>query len=433
MKTILLGLNELNLEYIKYYSNKGLLPNFKKLFDDFELVETDSENKYELLEPWIQWATIHTGKTYDEHNIFRLGDIVNSSETQIFEYLESKGLSVGAVSPFNAKNNLTRPKFFIPDPWTKTKVSGNWLVKSIYQAIHQSVNDNASGRLGFKTIFSLLLGLIITTPIRQYFWYLKMLKNRKNPGVKAIVLDSLLANTFFWLLKFKKPDFSNLFLNVGAHIQHHYLFNSQAYDGNLENPDWYCPKDHDPLILILSLYDKIIGKLLDSSLRLVVATGLHQQPHRHLTFYWRINKHEDFIKRIGIDDYEEILPRMSRDFLINFKNSDSALKAEKLLNSFFLERDNEKVFKIDNRGNSLFIELIYPNEIFDNDVLISSEFKSKVKNFKSLISFVAIKNGEHNGIGYFLYSKKDYKKQLNSKIQLKQVRNIIEDIALVQR
>ena len=29
-KTILLGLNELNFDYIKFYINQGLLPNFKK-------------------------------------------------------------------------------------------------------------------------------------------------------------------------------------------------------------------------------------------------------------------------------------------------------------------------------------------------------------------------------------------------------------------
>ena len=32
-KTILLGLNELNFDYIKFYINQGLLPNFKKIFE----------------------------------------------------------------------------------------------------------------------------------------------------------------------------------------------------------------------------------------------------------------------------------------------------------------------------------------------------------------------------------------------------------------
>ena len=45
-KTILLGLNELNVEYILFYINKGLLPNFKKLFDSQKPIETISEDEY---------------------------------------------------------------------------------------------------------------------------------------------------------------------------------------------------------------------------------------------------------------------------------------------------------------------------------------------------------------------------------------------------
>ena len=59
-KTILLGLNELNFDYIKHYINKGLLPNFKYLFAKQAPIETISESEYKLLEPWIQWASIHT-------------------------------------------------------------------------------------------------------------------------------------------------------------------------------------------------------------------------------------------------------------------------------------------------------------------------------------------------------------------------------------
>ena len=113
-KTILLGLNELNFDYIKFYINQGLLPNFKKIFEIQKPIETVSENEYRLLEPWVQWVTIHTGKTFEEHNIFRLGDIVNYPElSQIFEELETEGLSVGAVSPFNAENRLKYPSFFV--------------------------------------------------------------------------------------------------------------------------------------------------------------------------------------------------------------------------------------------------------------------------------------------------------------------------------
>jgi len=321
-KTILLGLNELNFDYIKFYINQGLLPNLKKILDIQSPIETVSEGDYKLLEPWVQWVTIHTGKTFEEHKVFRLGDIVDHpSLSQVFEELESEGLTVAAVSPFNADNRLKSPSFFIPDPWTKTKPSGNWIVKGLYNAVHQSVNDNAKEKLNIQSMASLGLGLLLYVPISRWFHYVKTVSKAKNPGAKAVVLDSLLADVHLTLWKKHKPDFSNLFLNSGAHIQHHYLFNSKAYQGNLKNPDWYCPKGYDPLIQILSEYDYQIGEILKlKDIKLVIATGLHQQPHEHLTFYWRLKEHVKFAEMIGIKNFSEILPRMSRDFLVKFKN-----------------------------------------------------------------------------------------------------------------
>jgi len=428
-KTILLGLNELNFDYIKFYIKQGLLPNFKKLFEIQPPIETTSEKEYKLLEPWVQWVTIHTGKTFDEHKVFRLGDIVNNPKlSQLFEELEAEGLSVGAVSPFNAENRLNNPAFFVPDPWTKTNPSGNWVVKALYQAVHQSVNDNAKSKLNFKTIFSLGLGLLLYVPLSRWSHYLKIVFNIEKPGSKALILDSLLADVHLTLWKKNKPDFSNLFLNSGAHIQHHYLFNSKAYIGNIKNPEWYCPKDYDPLIHILSEYDKQIGRLLkQKDVKIIIATGLHQQPHEHLTFYWRLKEHIPFAKMIGLENFTEILPRMSRDFLVKFDNEDDAINAEKLLNSFYGTSDDVKLFEVDNRGSSLFVELVYANDINDSDSVYSKESNFILENFKSYLAFVAIKNGEHNGIGY-LTSNFDLK--LKKQIKLTDLKSIIKSTSL---
>ena len=428
-KTVLLGLNELNFDYIKFYINEGLLPNFKTVFGIQPPIETSSENEYRLLEPWIQWVTIHSGKTYDEHKILRLGDIVNHPNlSQLFEELENEGLSVAAVSPFNADNRLRNPTFFVPDPWTKTKPSGNWIVKALYQAVHQSVNDNAKEKLNIKSMISLSLGLLLYVPISRWFHYVRTVLNAKKPGAKALILDSLLADVHLTLWKKYKPDFSNLFLNSGAHIQHHYLFNSKAYKGHIKNPEWYCPAGYDPLIKIFSEYDKQIGKLLKlKNVKLIVATGLHQQPHEHLTFYWRLKEHVKFAEMIGIKYFAEILPRMSRDFLVKFNNQKDAVNAEKLLNSFYASNDNIKIFEVDNRGASLFVELVYPNDINENDSIYSKESKFKLDSFKSYLSFVAIKNGEHNGLGY-VTSNFDLK--TDKQINLTSLKSIIKKIAL---
>ena len=96
---------------------------------------------------------------------------------------------------------------------------------------------------------------------------------------------------------------------------------------------------------------------------------------------------------IGTKNFTEILPRMSRDFLVKFKNEKDALDAENLLNSFYASKDGNKIFEVDNRGTSLFVELVYPNDIEDNDSIYSKESNSNLENFKSYLAFVAIKNG----------------------------------------
>ena len=96
---ILLALNELNTGLIKEYIKLGHLNNFSRLFK-YGIIETSSETKYDLLEPWIQWVTVQTGLKFDQHKVYRLGDIVNRQDlTQIFETLENKGLTVGCISP----------------------------------------------------------------------------------------------------------------------------------------------------------------------------------------------------------------------------------------------------------------------------------------------------------------------------------------------
>jgi hypothetical protein len=423
-RTILIGLNEINFDFIESYIGKGHLPHFAKLLKTNKLVKTHSEKEYHLLEPWIQWVTVYTGQSYAEHKVYRLGDIVEHKNiSQIFEELENKGLSVAAVSPFNADNRLKRSPFFVPDPWTETKVSGNWLIKNFYEAIHQAVNDNAQSKITVKSLFTLALAFLLFVPVSRYGTYFKNIKDRKNPGVKAIILDSLLIDVFVRLWRKKKPDFTNIFLNSGAHIQHHYLFNSEAYKGDLKNPEWYCPSGWDPFLRVLETYDYLLSKIEKfDNIKLVIATGLHQEPHKHITYYWRLKNHEAFLKEIGVVNYKKVLPRMSRDFLIEFDSPDSCLRAEQILNSYESKNDQQKIFHVDNRGDSLFIELVYPNDIKEKHSIKSIGSHPTIGDFKKYVAFVAIKNGEHNGTGYIT---SNFDMGLTDEIDLTEVKDIL--------
>ena len=135
-------------------------------------------------------------------------------------------------------------------------------------------------------------------------------------------------------------DFSTLFLNAGAHIQHHYFFNSKANKSQNKNPSWYVSHEEDPILEMLHIYDDILESLLAiKDYQIIVATGLSQSPHHKTTFYYRLKNHELFLKEFGIN-FEKVYPRMSRDFLITFKNKHDAEQAEKKLQSFEKRKKN---------------------------------------------------------------------------------------------
>jgi hypothetical protein len=423
---ILLALNELNLDLIKGYASQGKLSNFKKLLEN-GVSETTSENSYELLEPWIQWTSIHTGKTFNEHKVFRLGDIAERQDLfQIFEDLENNGLSVGAISPFNADNRLTKSKFFLPDPWTKTTTSGSTILKRLSRTVSCFVNSNASGRIRLIDLIWLIFGFLMYVRVKRWYKFILLILKNRMPGVKAAILDMLLLEIFVTLQKKHKPDYSHLFFNGGAHVQHHYMFNSTQYKGPFKNPDWYCPAGWDPVLMMLETYDTIIGDLIKTGERIIGVTGLSQIPHNEQTFYWRPINHIEFLVEAGIKGKFKVIPRMSRDFLIEASSNSHAKEIENQLNQFLDSVRNIPVFKVDNRGQTLFVEIVYDCDLVD-DMIFYQPNGISLTSLRSKLAFVAIKNGKHHDIGY-VFSNKPM--DLPTKFKLTEVYDLIKQYAI---
>ena len=397
---LFLELNEVNFEFVEAYVARGHLPNFKSFFSKHGFAETTSESQYDALEPWIQWVTAHTGMPLAEHGVFRLGDIVNTDIEQIWERLSAHGLKVGAISPMNAKCRTDDASFFIPDPWTDTRVIADPLVKRMFAAIVQAVNDNAQAHVKPRSLLDLAVGGAVTAIPSHYGRYLRyMMHSRARPWVKAIFLDQLLADLFTKSVRKHRPNFATLFVNAAAHIQHHYMFSSAVYDGAMKNPDGYVASGQDPLLDVYQAYDRILGDIVAqfSDARIMLATGLHQDPHPSITYYWRIRDHAQFLRKLALK-FEAVEARMSRDFLITCKNSAEALSMEASLNSASTA-DDVKLFEVDNRGVDLFVMLTYPMNI-DEFTEFSIDGRV-VRNLVDDVTFVAIKNGQHNGTGYF--------------------------------
>ena len=399
---LLLELNEINFDQVRTYGEQGRLPVLNDLIARHGVARTDSEVDYENLEPWIQWVTAHTGLTLAEHKVFRLGDILDHDLDQIWEVLERQGVIVGAISPMNAKNRCIDPAFFVPDPWTRTRVSGSAMLARLYEPIAQAVNDNAGARITSRSAVDLLLGMARYARPANYAQYVldTAAAVRSRPWRKAMVLDRLLADVFVRETRAHRPGFASLFLNAGAHIQHHYLFSSATYDGAIRNPDWYVPAGADPVLEAYALYDRIVGQVRDAfpDARLMLATALHQNPHGMVTMYWRLKDHAAFLRAAGVP-FATVEPRMSRDFVMTATDASQAALAQRRLETIRVA-DGTLLFEVDNRGDSLFVQLVWDRDIpADLSYWIDD---APVSGLREQVDFVAIKNGEHDGIGYFL-------------------------------
>lgn len=402
-KLCLIELNEINFDFLQNYIQKYNLKHLSNL-SKLKKIKTKSEIEYDKLEPWIQWVSVHTGENYDNHKIFRLGDIKKYTGSQIFETVEQMGYSVGAISPMNADLRMSKPDFFIPDPWTDSKSDGSFWSSKIHDVLRQVVNDNSEGKITLRSKFFLILALLKFAKFKNYYEYFQLafgaFKGKR--WNKALFLDLFICDMFLCLTSKNQTKFSTLFLNSFAHIQHHYFYNSEFYSGNSINPRDHISQNSDPMKDGAFFFNNRIKDLLTTleGYDFLIATGLSQIPYKGEKYLYRLKNHSNFLELIGMD-FINVKKRMTRDFEITFQCNISRDNALKLLSR--IKINNISAFRdIEVRDKSLFVNLSYSKKILESDyVLLNNE---KIFIFDHVVT-VTFKNGEHCSVGYAFLSK----------------------------
>ena len=175
---------------------------------------------------------------------------------------------------------------------------------------------------------------------------------------------------------------------------------------------------------MLLVYEVILKNIVLNKGKKIVATGLTQKLFKNPIYYYRLNNHEDFLKKIDIS-FKNVNPRMSRDFLITFDKNDDLINCKKILSSIFNKKKNKRVFEIlDSVSETeLFVSLTYPYEIKKSSSFINLSNNEEIKIFKD-VSFVAIKNADHDQKG-FLFTDLN-KKFLKKNFHIKDIKELIE-------
>ena len=403
MSKYIIQFNEANFDLIQKYSDEYELPGFKKILNMPTFNETSSEKEYKNLEPWIQWYSFYSELSFEEHQVFHLGDCTKNSHPSFISKIIQNNKSVGIFGAMNHKYE-EKADIFIPDAWTKTNCDSSFSSKVVSQAISSIVNNNAQMKITYKDLIGLFF--LIFKPFK--------LKNVLNALVSFFKKsrDELAAHFDIFFLNYSvsratksELDFSIIFLNGLAHTQHHYLLSSKYINGN--NPDWYSDSSKDPILECLKIYDKGFLELLNNleiNDEIWFLTGLTQEPFEEPINYWRFKNHKRVLSKF-IEDKFDCHPRMTRDFELIFENTEDAKRSEKILNNIIVSDNNKKynAFEaVERSDNSIFATFSYAGSRNDPN-LIYKEIKFNLRNS---IDFIAVKNGGHSQKGWMISNTK---------------------------
>ena len=403
---LIVELNEFNINLLKKGVEKLKLKNIEKIL---KLTHSKTYSSDEIerhgLDPWVQWVSVHTGQKSSKHKIIRTGDIKKLKFPQIWEILGDKGISTGIWGPMNAsKKNTKGLKFFLPDPWTYSENAypdslNLFLSLPRYYSKNYVVPSKTNLLKGiFKMTNFLFSKGIIHKNLKESLIVLKIILNN---GFKNMTLFSIFdiysTLAFFKLKKETNPEFSILFLNSLAHLQHHFWHE----DFNKE------------MKMCLKVIDKIFGIIFKEKSKnesLIIINALSQRNiFKKGVFIYRQIDTEKLLKAIEIN-YEKFEEGMTNDIHIFFNSEKEKDSAYKILSN--VELNGEKLFFVEkdlNFKNEIFYQLNYFKNVKSTDYFV---IKDKVFKFFEYFTLLRERTGEHTLAGDIFSEKVYFPKKL---------------------
>lgn len=407
-RVIQLELNEISQEIISKLSDQGLLPNFSYINHHWKFLQTTSEAEYTHIEPWIQWVTVHTGKTLAEHKIFHLSDAHKLEYPQIWETLDQHSIQSAIIASINTVRRNTSGGIFVPDPWAQHNDTFPKELAPLWDAISSGIQQHATtSKISISKLWAgykicAKLGVSKKTFYLIIKQFIQQKINPKNKWRLAAAFDLFLSEIFDNILKTTNFGFYTLFLNSIAHYQHHYWrnFDSSPFSKNIKYQD--IQPDHDPVTDGYKNYDKVLKKIIqyaNEDTLIIILSGLSQVPYTEKEpeggmNYYRLNNHQNFVKTLGFSG--KAYPMMSRDWQYHYTSIQDKDDFLKMVSRLII--NDEALFKVSEHTEGyLYIETAYTKGFSDNDMVLRDNYPWI--RFSEFFTNIAIKSGHHTGIG----------------------------------
>ena len=253
-RLLLVELNEFDPAYLAEASAALGLANARKFLQmQHAVTTTDDLIEHQGLDPWVQWVSVHCGKPASAHGIRRLSDTSRQTRPQLWHVLAQRGYTWGVWGAMNAPlGDRTKCCFFLPDPWSYEErafpeplndllafpryVSRNYLEVDYWDAFKNAMR---LARFFAPPQHWPLLAQFSLEAAKG------VAKNGPNVHTFATLLDYLSVLFFVRARTKAHPNFSLIFLNHIAHLQHQFWTTG--------------PRPHREMELGLRLNDAMLG------------------------------------------------------------------------------------------------------------------------------------------------------------------------------
>ncbi len=390
---ILLELNEVPQLLLNRYSNNYY--SFRSLINQFNAYKTTSYDEIHL-SPWITWATVHRGFTYNKHQIQNLGQDVTSINKKyppIWESLCKAGYKVGVFGSLhssNLPNNLNSYSFYVPDPFSDHSKCKPDLIQPIQE--FQLSLSRKSARNIEKSFIKDLTPRLITSLVKSGVTVKTLLQAMNQLAQERIipsricrrrVYQTLLNfDIYMSLLQKECPEFSTFFTNHVASAMHRYWEASfpEDYDISSQSMEWK-KLYKDEIFYAMKITHHIIKRLVRYAngrpdCEVWICSSMGQAPvqgYEAISSQLLMNDARKFLRALGVDPskYQQkptMMPRITFEadsteeiaklsYRLESLYIDGVrceqMSSDKTLSLRFMKWNNEPLIKLDRTCMSL--------------------------------------------------------------------------------
>ena len=396
---LLIELNEFNGDLLRSVAQAHGLNHIREMLS-WNHAATWTSDEYEsgFLEPWVQWVSVHTGVPSSQHGIKNLGDVPNLAEDQIWERWSRRGLSSIVWGVMNGdRRKAENCRIFVPDPWTFSEGAH----PSQFQGLIALPRYLAKNYLDFSKLVALTRGfglvktLFGSVKAADFVDALRILRRGiaqfgPTNAVFIVFFEYLSAMAFTRAVEQNRPDAAIIFINMLAHVQHHYW---KTPDGSA------CPQ----IAFAAAAVDEILGKILarcknTASGGVAIMNALSQDCtiHEAPWILYRPNNHANLVSFLGVEA-SRVEPLMTYDAHVFFEAANDARDGAEILEMATIEGKRLFFVEIDDHDP---LKLFYRVEMHD-PVSANAEFTfgKEAARFTDHFTAIVQRTGKHNQNG----------------------------------